>query len=270
LAPSAGILIAARTVQGIGAAMVMPLSLTILAAAFPPERRGAIVGIWGGIGGLAVASGPLVGGAITQGLDWHWIFWVNVPIGLVASVLCVMRLAESYGPTTRLDLPAVGLVSGGALGLVWGLVRSGDVGWGSAETIVTLGLGTLFLGGFVAWERRAPEPMLPLRLFRSRTFAAANATGFLMAGALFAAAFLVSQYFQLSLGFSPLDTGVRILPWTVTPILVAPAAGILSDRIGQRPVMVAGMLLQGVGLAWFALVATTGVGYEQLILPLLV
>ncbi len=270
LAPTAELLIACRVIQGMGAAIVMPLSLTILTTAFPPERRGTIIGLWGGIGGLAVAGGPLIGGAITQGLDWHWIFWVNVPIGLVASALAFVRLTESHGPATRLDLPAVGLVSGGALGIVWGLVRAGDVGWGSAATIMALGLGLLLLLGFVAWERRAPEPMLPLRLFQSRTFAAANATGFLMVAALFGAAFLVSQYFQIGLGVSPLGTGVRLLPWTATPMLVAPAAGILSDRIGQRPVMVAGMFLQGIGLAWLALVATTGVGYGQLVLPLLV
>jgi EmrB/QacA subfamily drug resistance transporter len=270
LAPTAELLIAFRVIQGMGAAIVMPLSLTILTAAFPPERRGAIIGLWGGIGGLAVAGGPLVGGAITQGLDWHWIFWVNVPIGLVASALSLVRLAKSSGPATRLDLPAVGLVSGGALGIVWGLVRAGDVGWGSAETIAALGLGLLLLLGFVAWERRAREPMLPLRLFQSRTFAAANATGFLMVAALFGAAFLVSQYFQIGLGVSPLGTGVRLLPWTATPMLVAPAAGIVSDRIGQRPVMVVGMLLQGIGLGWLALEATAGAGYGQLVVPLLV
>jgi EmrB/QacA subfamily drug resistance transporter len=270
LAPTAQLLIAARVIQGIGAAMVMPLSLTILTAAFPPERRGAIVGIWGGLAGLAVASGPLIGGAVTQGIDWHWIFWVNVPIGLVATVLSVLRLTESHGPATRLDLPAAGLVSGGAIGIVWGLVRANDVGWGSPEILAALSLGILLLAGFVAWERRAPEPMLPMRLFGSRTFVAAIATSFLMTGALFSAAFLVSQYFQFVLGDSPLNTGLRILPWTVTPMVVAPVAGMLSDRIGQRPLMVVGMLLQSVGLGWFALVATTSTAYGQLILPLLV
>jgi EmrB/QacA subfamily drug resistance transporter len=270
LAPTAEILIAARVVQGLGAAAVMPLSLTILTAAFPPERRGRIVGIWGGIAGLAVAGGPLVGGAIAEGLDWHWIFWVNVPIGLVAATLSARRLSESRGPATRLDLPAVALVSGGAVGIVWGLVHAGEAGWDSPETLAALGLGTLLTLGFLAWERRAPAPMLPLRLFGSRTFAAAIATAFLMNAALNSAAFLVAQYFQFALGYSPLGTGLRVLPWTATPILIAPAAGLLSDRVGQRPVMVVGMLLQGLGLAWLAAEATTSAGYAALVLPLLV
>jgi EmrB/QacA subfamily drug resistance transporter len=269
LAPGAGLLVAARAVQGVGAAIVMPLSLTILSAAFPAARRGAIVGIWGGIAGIAVASGPLIGGAVTQGLDWHWIFWVNVPIGLAAAVLSVARLPETHGPATRLDLPAVVLVTGGAVGVVWGLVRANQAGWGSAATVATLSLGIVLLAGFLAWERRAVAPMLPLRLFRSRTFAAANATAFLMTGALFAAAFLISQYFQVVLGYSPTGTGLRLLPWTATPLVVAPLAGALSDRIGPRPVMAAGMLLQGAGLAWFAGVASVHGAYPRMVVPLL-
>lgn len=270
LAPTAEALIVARTIQGLGGAMVMPLSLTILTAAFPPERRGAIVGIWGGIAGLAIASGPLVDGAVTQGLDWHWIFWVNVPIGLAAAALSLLRLTESHGPATRLDLPAVGLVSGGAVGIVWGLVRGNEVGWSSPEIVAALSFGILFLAGFVAWEHRAPEPLLPLRLFLSPSFVGAIATAFLMTASLQAAAFLVSQYFQYVLGYSPLGTGLRLLPWTATPVVVAPAAGMLSDRIGQRPVMVAGMLLQGIGLGWIALTASAGLGYGPLVLPFLV
>jgi EmrB/QacA subfamily drug resistance transporter len=270
LAPSGHALLAARAVQGIGAAAVMPLSLTILTAAFPPERRGAVVGIWGAIGGLAIAAGPVVGGAITEGIDWHWIFWVNVPIGLLAAGLSALRLDESRGPASRLDLPGLGLVTAASVTLVWGLVRAADVGWTATGSLVALTVGALLLAGFVARERRAPAPMLPPLLFRNRTFAAANATAFLMIAAIMAAAFLVSQYFQFVLGDSPLATGVRFLPWTATPILVAPAAGTLSDRIGPRPVMATGMLLQGVGLAWFALVARTGAGYGSLVLPLVI
>jgi EmrB/QacA subfamily drug resistance transporter len=270
LAPSVGVLIAARAVQGAGAALVIPLSLTILTSAFPAERRGTIVGIWGGLSGLAVAGGPLVGGAVTQGLDWHWVFWINVPIGLVAAGLSAWRLAESRGPATKLDLPAVALVSCGAAGVVWGLVRGGEVGWASPETTAALAAGLLLLAGFVAWERRVPEPMLPPRLFRSRAFSAACATAFLMSASIFAAAFLASQEFQLVLGFSPLGTGLRFLPWTATPILVSPLAGMLSDRVGRRPVMVLGLLLQGAGLGSIALLATRGTGYGVLVAPLLV
>jgi EmrB/QacA subfamily drug resistance transporter len=270
LAPSSGTLIAARAIQGIGAAAVTPLSLTILTSGFPVARRGAIVGIWGAIGGLAVAGGPLVGGAVVQGLSWHWIFWVNVPIGLAAAALSAVKLPESRGPATRLDLPAVALVSGGSVALAWGLVRAGDAGWGSAEVVAALSAGVLLLAGFVGWERRAANPMLPMRLLRIRPFAAAGVAGFLMTAAIFSAAFLISQYFQLGLGYSPLATGLRFLPWTATPVLVAPVAGALADRIGPRPLMVIGLLLQGAGLGWIALIAGTGTGYGRLVLPLVI
>ncbi len=261
LAPSVGVLLGARAVQGIGAAAVMPLSLTILTAAFPAERRGAVVGVWGGIGGLAIAAGPLIGGAVTQGLDWHWIFWVNVPIGAAALVASRLRLADSRGPATSLDLAGLGLITAAAAALVWGLVRAGSAGWASPEVLVALGAGLLLLAGFVSWERRATQPMLPPRLFANRTFTAANATAFLMIAAITSAAFLVAQYFQFVAGDSPLATGLHLLPWTATPILIAPLAGILSDRVGPRPFMVAGMAIQAIGLGWFALVATTGGGY---------
>jgi len=268
LSPTAGALIAARTLQGLAAAMVAPLSLTILTSAFPAERRGAIVGVWGGISGLAVASGPLVGGLLTQTLSWHAVFWLNVPIGLIAAALSTTRLRETLGPATRLDLAGVALVSGGAVGIVLGLVRATGLGWGNPETVVSLGLGLVFMAGFVGWELRVGEPMLPMRLFRSRTFSAANATGFFMTGAQFAAAFLIAQYFQLALGYSPLETGLRILPWSATPLVVAPLAGALSDRLGRRPLMLGGMILQAAGFLAFALMAGTNAGYWQAILPL--
>src|SRR5215469_5750453 len=269
LAPNASLLIAARAVQGLGAALVTPLSLTILASSFPAERRATTVGIWGAIGGLAIAGGPLVGGAVVQGLDWHWIFWINVPIGLVASVLSMSRLPETYGPAARLDLPGVTLAAGGAVALAWGLVRTADVGWGSPQVIGALIAAAVLIAGFIAWERRAREPMLPLRLLRVRSFGAANATGFMTFASITAAAFLMSQYFQLGLGHSPLSTGLRFLPWTLTPLLVAPAAGSLADRVGARPLMVAGLAMQGAGLLWIAFTATATVGYGQLVGPLL-
>src|SRR5216684_3118662 len=228
VAPSPEILIAARAVQGIGAGIITPLSLTILTSAFSAQRRGAVIGIWGGIGGLAIAAGPLVSGAVTQGLNWHWIFWVNVPIGLAAATLSTIRLGESHGPKTRLDLPGLTLVSSAAVALIWGLVRAGDAGWGSVEVVSSLGIGVVLMAGFVGWEARATEPMLPLHLFKIPTFAAANATAFLTMGTITSAAFLASQYFQLGLGYSPLETGLRFLPWTGTPFLVAPSAAMSS------------------------------------------
>jgi EmrB/QacA subfamily drug resistance transporter len=270
LAPTVSVLIAARAVQGLGGAAVLPLSLTILTAAYPAERRGAIVGIYGGLAGLAVAVGPLVGGAVTEGLDWHWIFWVNVPIGVAVSVLALRRLPESYGALARLDLPGVALVSAGVVVLVWGLVRTGQAGWASPEVVTALAAGAALLAAFFAWESRAPEPMLPLRLLHIRAFAAGNATAFLMTGATFGAGFLVAQYFQFALGYSPLGTGVRLLPWLATPMLIAPVAGAVSDRVGRRPVIATGLLLQAAGLGWVALKASPAPGHLQIVLALLV
>jgi EmrB/QacA subfamily drug resistance transporter len=270
LAPSVETLIGARVLQGAAAAMIMPISLTVLTSAFPPERRGAVVGIWGGVAGLAVASGPFIGGALTEVLSWHWVFWVNVPIGIAVAALSVFRLSESFGAPTRLDLAAVALVSGGAIGIVLGLVDAGNQGWTNPETIGTLGLGLALMAGFVVWELRAQEPMLPMRLFRSLPFTSANATGFFMSGSQFAAAFLIAQYFQLALHNSPLQAGLRVLPWTATPLVVAPVAGALSDRIGRRPLMAMGMALQGLGFLWFAGLLGSGIGYWQSIAPLVV
>ena len=270
VAPGATALIAARAVQGLGGAAVLPLSLTILTTAFPAQRRGAIVGIYGGLAGLAVAVGPLVGGAVTEGLDWHWIFWINVPLGVAGTLLSLRLLPESYGVAARLDLPGVALVTAGVVGVVWGLARTTQTGWGSAEVITALAGGAVLLAGFFGWEARAAEPMLPLRLLRIRTFAAGNATGFLMTGSTFSAAFLITQYFQFALGYSPLATGLRLLPWFGTPMLIAPAAGALSDRVGRRPVIATGLLLQAAGFAWVAATASASGSTLGLVLALLV
>jgi EmrB/QacA subfamily drug resistance transporter len=270
VAPNASLLIAARTAQGLGGAAVLPLSLTILTGAFPAERRGAIIGIYGGLAGLAVASGPIIGGALTQGIDWHWIFWANVPLGIAATVLSARLLPESKGAQARLDLLGVALVSAAAGGLVWGLARANDAGWASAEVLGALAGGAILLAAFLAWESRAAEPMLPLRLLRIPAFAAGNATAFLMTGAIFGGALLVTQYFQLALGYGPLATGVRLLPFTMTPIFVAPLAGAFSDRIGRRPVIATGLTIQAAGFAWVALTASVDASYAELVAALLV
>jgi EmrB/QacA subfamily drug resistance transporter len=270
LAPSIGALVACRAVEGIGAGIIMPLGLTLLTSAFPVERRGAVVGIWGGVAGLAVASGPLIGGAVTQGLNWHWIFWVNVPIGIAAIVGSRLRLAESRGPATRLDLPALVLIAAGVGALTWGLVQAGQVGWRSAQTLTALSLGALLLVVFLVWERRAPEPMIPLGLFRSGSFAAAVATQFLLAAAIYSAAFLTSQYFQFALGDSPLGTGLRFLPWTAIPMVIAPIAGAVFDKIGARPLIVPGLLMQAAGFAWIVYLAGHSAGYAGYVIPFVI
>jgi EmrB/QacA subfamily drug resistance transporter len=270
LAPSMGVLVAARAVQGAGGAIVMPLTLTILSAAVPAEKRGLALGAWGGIGGLAVALGPLVGGAVVSGLSWQWIFWINVPVGLVLIPLALRRLDETHGPANRLDLPGVGLASAGLLGIVWGLVRGNGQGWTSPEIVLSLAGGAVLLVGFVLWELRAPSPMLPMRFFRNRTFAMTNLASLLMFFGMFGSIFLLAQFFQTVQGYSPFGSGLRILPWTAMPIFVAPIAGALSDRIGGRRIIATGLALQAVGLGWIAAVSTPTTPYAELVAPFVV
>jgi EmrB/QacA subfamily drug resistance transporter len=266
LAPSIEALIAARAVQGVGGAIVTPLSLTILSGAFPAERRGLAIGAWSGIAGLAVAAGPLVGGAVVEGISWQWIFWLNVPVGLALLPLG-LRLRESHGPDRALDLPGLALASGGLLGIVWGLVNGNADGWTSTSIVFALTAGAILLAAFVLWELRAREPMLPLRFFRNRAFAAANGASLLMYFGMFGSIFLLTQFFQTAQGYSPLESGLRVLPWTAMPMVVAPLAGALSDRIGGRPLMAGGLALQAIGLAWIAMVSEPDVGYSSLVLP---
>jgi EmrB/QacA subfamily drug resistance transporter len=270
LAPNLGVLIGFRAVQGLGAAIVMPLGLTLLTSSFPADRRGAVVGIWGGVAGLGVASGPLVGGAVTEGLDWHWIFWVNVPLGVAAVVAVLRVLPETYGPRTRFD--PIGMVTAsGAMGsLVWGVLRAPEAGWEATEVLVALVLGVVLLAGFVTWESVAPAPMVPLSLFRSRVFAAASLTQFLLAASIFATAYVTSQYFQISRGDSPLGTGLRFLPWTMTPLLIAPIAGQLVDRLGARALAAPGLVLQAFGFVWILHEAHTHAGYAEFVVPFVV
>jgi EmrB/QacA subfamily drug resistance transporter len=261
MAPGINSLIAARAVQGVGAAIMMPLTLTLLTAAVPAAKRGMAYGIWGAVNGLAVASGPLIGGSLTEHVSWHWIFWLNVPLGLALLPLARLRLAESYGSGAALDIPGTLLASGGLFGIVYGLVRGPADGWTSSLVLTGLFAGAALLTGFVLYSVRAKNPMLPMRLFRSRAFSGINAASLLMFLGMFGSIFLLSQYMQGVLGYSPTEAGLRMLPWTGMPMLVAPIAGILSDRIGGRPVVAAGLFLQAVGLGYMAVVATANASY---------
>jgi MFS family permease len=220
--------------------------------------------------GVAVASGPLIGGAVVQGISWQWIFWINVPIALVSIPLVLTKMKESHGADTALDLRGLALVTGGALGVVWALVRGNQVGWTSIETIATAAAGALLLVAFVSWERRAREPMLPIEFFRSRSFSAGNAAIFLTFASLFGAVFFFAQLLQVGQGYGPLGAGLRLIPWTATFITVAPIAGALSDKIGERPLMVAGLTLQAAGMAWLALIAQPGLPYSHMLAPFIV
>jgi len=255
LSTSANALDVARAVQGVGGAIVTPLTLTILSAAVPPARRGFALGIWGGIGGLAIALGPLVGGAIVDGISWHWIFWLNVPIGVVLAPLALSRLEETRGSDRSVDLPGLALASSGLLGIVWGLVRGNTHGWTSVGVAGPMIAGAALVVAFVLWELRSAgrggEPMVPMRFFAKREFSAANAVSLLMYFGMFGSIFLLAQFFQVVQGYTPLQAGIRTLPWTMMPMFVAPIAGVLSDRLGSRGLLVVGMvMMSGSGILY--------------------
>ncbi|MGW1763409.1 DHA2 family efflux MFS transporter permease subunit [Streptomyces sp. NPDC002073] len=269
LSPGIDELIAARAVQGVGAAIMMPLTLTLLTAAVPAARRGMALGIYGAVTGIAIASGPLIGGTLTEHISWQWIFWLNVPIGLALLPLARFRLAESTAPGARLDVPGTLLISFGLFGIVYGLVNANAEGWTSAPVLTGLIGGAALTGGFVHHGFRSKHPLLPMKLFRNRGFFGINAASLLMFLGMFGSIFLLAQFLQGVAGFSPTEAGIRMLPWTAMPMLVAPLAGILSDRIGGRPVVVAGLALQAAGLSWFAATLEPGVSYV-LLLPALI
>ena len=269
LAPNVGVLIAARAVQGTGAALVMPLGMTLLSTAYPPERRARALGVFSGITGLAVLGGPVIGGAITQGIAWQWIFWINVPIGLLTIPVVLRRVDESYGPRSAPDIAGLALVTGAALGIVWGLVRGNSAGWGSVEVIASLAVGALLAVAFVLWERRTAEPMLPMGLFASRPFSSGNAAIFFLSTALYGAVFFMAQFLQTVQHNGPLDAGLRLLPWTATLFVVAPLTGARISRVGERPFAVIGLLLQAAGMGWIALIAGPDVAYWRLVAPLM-
>lgn len=265
LAGSAGMLVAARAVQGAGAAAIMPLSLTLLAGAVPKERRAMAIGVWGAVSGLGVALGPVIGGAIVDGLSWQAIFWLNVPVALVSIPLIVRALPESFGRRQRLDLTGVLLAGLGVLSVVWGVVRGNDDGWTSASVLGRLLVGAVLLAAFVRRERRTDHPLVPLRLFAVRSFTVANLAGFAFAVGVFGVIFVLSQYLQIGLGYTPLQAGIRTLPWTAAPMLVAPLAGLLAPRTGVRPLLTAGLVLQAAGLAWIGLLVAGTTSYSDFV-----
>src|SRR5215470_260080 len=269
LAPGIGWLIAFRAVQGAGAAMMLPLGLALLSAGFPPQLRPKALGIFGAVTGLGVVLGPLVGGAVVQGISWPWIFWINVPVGLAAIVLTRARVGESFGPDAALDLPGLALVTGGAFGVVWALVRGNPAGWGSAEVIGALAAGTALLVAYIAWELRARQPMLPMRLFGSRAFAAGNAAIFFLWASALGSVFFLAQFLQIALHYTPLAAGVRLMPWGAAVFVAAPAAGARIRRAGERPFLTGGLLLAAAGAAWLALSARPHLAYWQVIAPLI-
>ncbi|GAA4377490.1 DHA2 family efflux MFS transporter permease subunit [Actinomadura verrucosospora] len=269
-APGIGWLIAARAVQGCGSALVMPLAMALLSHGVPPERRARALGAFAGVTGLAVVAGPVVGGIVTEGLAWQWIFWLNVPIGLAVIPLVLRYVPESRGGGASFDLGGVLLVTGGALGLVWGLVRADGSGWDAAEVDGALAAGVLLLAAFVAWELRTREPMVPMRLLRSRGFSAGNAAGLLMYAALYGSLFFMAQFLQTVLGAGPMAAGLQLVPWTATVTVIAPAAGALVNRVGARPLTAAGLTLQAIGMGWIGLTAGPSTAYPELIAPMVV
>lgn len=263
-------LIAARIAQGASSALIMPLGMALLSTAFPKEERARALGIFSGVVGVAVLAGPAIGGAVTESLGWPWIFWINLPIGLFAAVMVMTRLRESFGPTAKLDIAGLLLVAVSAFALVWGLLRGNGAGWTSPEVVTVLAAGLLLALAFVAWELQIPAPMVPMRLFRSRALSSGIVAAFLLYGAMYSVLFLLPQFLQSALGYGPLGVGLRLLPWTATLFVTAPIAGNIVNRLGERPLVVTGLLMQAVGLGWIAAIITPDVAYATMIAPLIV
>ena len=270
LAPSADCLIAARVLQGAGAALMLPLALALLTTTVRPGRLGSALGVFAAVTGLGVVLGPLLGGVAIQEASWRWIFWLNVPIGLVAVVLSRRHLTESLGPDSSLDIPGLALVTAAAFGLVWGLVRGNSQGWTSAEVTLALSGGVALTAGFVVHEVRTPRPMLPMSLFRSRWFSAGNATIFCLWAAAFSAIFFMAQFLQIALRYDPLTAGLGLMPWGAAAFVAAPVTGRKLSEKGERPFMVAGMLLVSAAAVWLAVVADPKTSYWEVGVPLLV
>ena len=268
LAGNIGALIAARAVQGAGTALVMPLAMALLSSAFPGGERARALGIFSAVTGLALIAGPIVGGAIAEGLAWRWIFWINLPVGLIVIPLVRRHMRESVAAGSVLDFGGLALVTAAATGVVWGLMRANTLGWLSLEVVSAFVAGIVFAVAFVAWELRVRNPMVPMRFFRSRAFSAAIASSFLFYASMYGTLFFLPQFLQVAQGYGPFGAGLRVLPWTATLFVFAPLAGNLVNRLGERPLVVAGLALQAAGMAWIALTASPGIAYINLVAPL--
>ncbi|WP_330180777.1 DHA2 family efflux MFS transporter permease subunit [Nocardia sp. NBC_01503] len=270
LAPNLGWLIAARTAQGIGAAAIMPVAVALLSAAFEPAQRTRALGLFAATTGLGTLGGPLLGGAVVQGLTWQWIFWINVPIGVLLVPLVRTRLPESFGLARRLDYAGIALVSIAAFGLVWGLIRGNESGWAGTEVVTAFVIGAAALAGFIRWESHTAAPLVPMGFFVSRAFSAGNAAGFLLTASIFSGAFFFTQFLQVVMGYGPLGAGLRLAPWTVTLFLIAPVAGRRVNRFGERPLVVLGLVMQAAGFGWIALIARPDLPYPMLLAPFVI
>jgi EmrB/QacA subfamily drug resistance transporter len=264
-ASSVDVLIAARALQGLGAAIMVPLTLTLVLEAFPPERHGWAIGVWSGVAALCGALGPVVGGGLVQAIGWHWIFWVNLPIGLAIVPVALLRFRESHGGHPRLDVVGLLLATAGLFSITWAIVRTDTLGWGSASVVLPLVVGVGVIGVFLLWERRTPHPMLSLALFRRASFSAANGIGFCLFASLFGALFLMSQFFQIAQGRTPLQTGAGLLARSAWGFFVAPAAARAAERYGNRPFMLTGLTLQAIGLGCLAALADQHTPYLELV-----
>lgn len=258
-------LILGRAVQGFGAAAVMPLSLTLLVGSVSTRMRPLAIGIWGGISGLGVALGPLIGGAVVEGISWEAIFWINIPVGIVAVPLALAALPNTFGARVRADIVGLLLIAVGVLALVFGIVRGNDAGWGSVEVLGSLGLGAVLVAAFLWWENRSPAPLLPLRLFRDRSFSVANIVGLTFSFGIFGAIFILIQFLQVVQGYSPLGAGIATMPWTMAPMVVAPLAGLIAPRVGTRILIIVGLAFEAVAMAWLGLTMSAETPYLEML-----
>jgi EmrB/QacA subfamily drug resistance transporter len=241
----------------------------LLAHAIPPERRSKALGIFSGITGLGILAGPVVGGVITEGIAWQWIFWINVPIGLLLIPFIARRIKESWGNDVTFDIRGLLYATLASFGLMWGLIRGNQVGWLSAEIIFAFAVGILFTIIFIWWENKTARPMIPMQFFKSPRFALGNLSTFLLSSTTFSSVFFIAQFLQIEQGFAPLEAGLRVLPWTATLFIIAPISGRLANKIGERFLISAGLFLQAIALVWLANIVHPGIAYTQMIIPFL-